>query len=55
VTTLGAELRLGYGAENPREVFRTPYDAALLRSRFALVHTVERAFDLEVARVWRRR
>ena len=55
VTTLGAELRIGYGAENPRKVFKTPYDAALLRSRFEEVHTVKRAFDLEVARVWRRR
>jgi hypothetical protein len=55
VTTLGAELRIGYGAENPRRVFKVPYDAALLRSKFAEVYTVERAFDLEVARVWRRR
>ena len=55
VTTLGAELRIGYGAKNPRRVFEVPYDAALLRSQFALVHTEKRAFDLEVARVWRRR
>jgi hypothetical protein len=55
VTTLGAELRIGYGARNPRRVFRVPYDAALLRSQFALVHTEKRAFGLEVARVWRRR
>jgi len=55
VTTLGAELRLGYGAKNPRKVFRTPYNAALLRSQFIRVHTVKRAFDIEVARVWRRR
>jgi hypothetical protein len=55
VTTLGAELRVGYGAENPREVFEVPYDAARLRSQFIEVHSVKRAFDLEVARVWRRR
>jgi hypothetical protein len=55
VTTLDAELRLGYGAENPREVFEVPYDAARLRSKFTPVHSVKRAFDLEVARVWRRR
>jgi hypothetical protein len=55
VTTLGAELRLGYGTENPREVFEVPYDAARLRSQFIEVHSVKRAFDLEVARVWRRR
>lgn len=55
VTTLDAEIRLGYGAANPREVFEVPYDAARLRSQFTPVHSVKRAFDLEVARVWRRR
>jgi hypothetical protein len=55
VTTLGAELSLGYGADNPQEVFEVPYDAARLRSQFVPVHTVTRAFGLQVARVWRRR
>jgi hypothetical protein len=55
VTSLGAELSIGYGAENPREVFKVPYDAERLHSQFTEVYAVKRAFDLEVARVWHRR
>jgi hypothetical protein len=55
VTTLDAELSIGYGAENPRDVFEIPYDAEQLRALFIEVHAVKRAFGLEVARVWRRR
>jgi hypothetical protein len=55
VTTLGAELSIGNRSKNPRKVFRVPYNAAWLGSQFTQVHSVKRAFDLEVARVWRRR
>ena len=44
----------GYGDDDPSEVFAVPYDASLLRRDFRKVHSVERAFDLEVAAVWRR-
>ena len=54
VTTLGAELRHGYGADDPDSVFALPYDAALLKHEFRPVHRVVRAFDLEVANVWHR-
>jgi len=53
VTTLAAEIRHGYGADDPDTVFAKPYDAAVLRSRFREVFRVERAFGLEVAAVWR--
>jgi hypothetical protein len=55
VTTLGAEINHGYGAENPSEVFAIPYDAEILRRDFTRVFSVNRAFDLEVAGVWQRR
>jgi hypothetical protein len=54
VTTLGAELRHGYGADDPDGVFALPYDADRLKREFRPVHRVVRAFGLEVAGVWRR-
>ena len=54
VTTLGAELRHGYGAENPDTVYAPPYDSEQLTREFRPVHRVVRAFGLEVAGVWRR-
>jgi len=54
VTTLGAELRHGYGAENPAEVFAVPYDAEQLHREFSAAYSLKRAFDLEVANVWHR-
>jgi len=53
VTTLGSEIRNGYGADDPDDVFALPYDDDLLRRRFTKVFGVERAFGLEVAAVWR--
>jgi 4-amino-4-deoxy-L-arabinose transferase-like glycosyltransferase len=54
VTTLGAELRHGYGGDDPSEVFAVPYDASLLLRDFRKVHAVDRTFGLEIAAVWRR-
>jgi hypothetical protein len=54
VTTLGAELRHGYGAENPDSVYAPPYDREQLTREFRPVQRVVRAFGLEVAGVWRR-
>ena len=54
VTTLASEIRPGFGTDDPAEVFAVPYDAERLRAGFSRVYGVERAFDLEVAAVWRR-
>jgi len=53
VTTLGAELNHGYGADDPTSVFALPYDPDLLARRFEPVLRIDRAFDLEIAAVWR--
>jgi dolichyl-phosphate-mannose-protein mannosyltransferase len=39
----------------PGEVYRTPYDAELLRRSFRQVYSARRAFGLEVAGVWERK
>lgn len=54
VTTLNAEIDHGYGDHTPTEVFALPYDRARLERDFRPVFRVERAFDFEVAAVWRR-
>ena len=54
MTTLGAEIRHGYGMDDPTEVWNVPYDRERLERDFARVHSVTRAFDLEAAAVWRR-
>ena len=54
MTTLASEIAKGYGDNDPDRVFAIPYDADMLRREFTEVYTVERAFDLDVAAVWRR-
>jgi len=55
VTTLGAEIRHGYGMDDPAEVWAFPYDRERLERDFTRVHSVMRAFDLEAAAVWQRK
>lgn len=55
VTTLASEVEPGFGMDDPDSVFAFPYDRARLRGQFAPIFSVERAFGLEVATVWRRR
>jgi hypothetical protein len=54
VTTLGAEIRHGYGVDDPTEVWAVPYDRERLERDFTRIHRIERAFGLEAAAVWRR-
>jgi hypothetical protein len=54
VTTLASEVHHGFGAENPEQVFDLPYDRDRLHASFNRVLVVTRAFDLEVAAVWKR-
>jgi hypothetical protein len=54
VTTLGAEIRHGYGVDDPVEVWAAPYDRERLERDFTRIYRVERAFGLEAAAVWRR-
>jgi len=55
VTTLAAEIRHGHGMNNPNKVWAIPYDREQLERDFTRVHSVMRAFDLEVATVWQRK
>ncbi len=55
VTTLGAEIRHGYGMDDPTGVWAVPYDRERLERDFTRVHSVKRAFDLEAAAVWQRK
>jgi hypothetical protein len=54
VTTLASEVQHGFGAETPERVFDPPYDPDRLRAMFRRVFSVQRAFDLEIAAVWKR-
>ena len=57
LTQLNAELRHGHGSDNPTgdSIYSYPYDRPLLEEHFEKVFSVKRAFDVEVAAVWRRR
>jgi asparagine N-glycosylation enzyme membrane subunit Stt3 len=55
VTTLAAEIRHGHRMDNPTEVWAVPYDREQLERDFTRVHSLMRAFDLEVATVWQRK
>jgi len=55
VTTLASEVRAGFGPKDPQQVFDPPYDPDRLHASFTRVFAVTRAFDLEVAAVWKRR
>ena len=64
LTAINADIMGGYnssllgshGDDNPEgTIFRPRYDRAQLEAEFAKVFAVRRAFDIEVAAVWRRR
>jgi hypothetical protein len=56
LTTLNADIRAGYGSDNPEgEIRQYRYDREKLEEDFERVFSIKRAFDLEVATVWRRK
>ena len=55
VTTIHRDIRGGYIADNPRgSIYQYRYDREALERSFAKVFSVQRAFDIEVAAVWKR-
>ena len=53
---IGGYVMAGHGNDNPvGTIFRPRYDRARLEAEFTKVFAVRRAFDIEVAAVWRRR
>lgn len=54
ITSINTEIEQGFGIHNPTgDVYKHPYDVKLLKANFTKVFTVKRAFDIEVASVWR--
>jgi asparagine N-glycosylation enzyme membrane subunit Stt3 len=56
LTTKDADIWSGIGDDDPRgEIYRYRYDRRQLEREFVKAFTVERAFGIEVATVWRRK
>jgi hypothetical protein len=55
ITTINTQIDAGFGPGSPAgPIRRYPYNRKLLVSQFTRVFSVERAFGIEVAAVWRR-
>ena len=53
---INAILQQGHGKDTPEgEIINYPFDQEVLKREYKQVFAVRRAFDLEVASVWRRR
>lgn len=56
VIHIGAVIWQGEGTDNPQgSIFRYPFDPEVLSNEYEQVFVVRRAFDLEVASVWKRK
>lgn len=56
VVHIGATIVQGEGRENPPgDVFQYPFDISVLQREYEQVFSVRRAFDLEMAGVWKRK
>jgi hypothetical protein len=56
VIHIGSSIWQGEGSDAPQgDIFRYPYDVGILHKEYEQVFSVRRAFDLEVASIWRRK
>ena len=56
VIHIGATIRQGEGSDSPQEnIFEYPFDYGTLEDKYEKVFSVQRAFRLEMASVWKRR
>lgn len=56
VVHIGSVIRQGEGRDTPQEnIFEYPFDYAVLQHEYEKVFSVRRAFNLEMASVWRRK
>lgn len=54
ISNINSEIRQGLGTDNPTgDIHVYPYDVKLVRAHFTKVYSIRRAFNLEVASVWR--
>lgn len=56
VIHIGSTIWQGTGRDTPKgSVFRYPYDVDIMQREYEQVFSIRRAFDLEVASIWRRK
>ena len=56
ITTINTDIRQGFLDDNPEgSIYQYPYDREALEDNYLKVFSVQRAFDLEVAAVWRKK